>query len=263
MHAVIRANGGETLRVLSWNTDGLNETRLGQRMEKLCLEILIGGDLAGALAGEPTPPMPDVVALQEVVRVAQRGYFAPHFGAAGFTLWPDGPPGDGEYWELLAVRPPWIVERAERRPFADSPLGRACTVARLRRGESKRRVTVMTAHMESLRSGREPRLSQTREIDAWMRAERGPVVFAGDTNLRDREWAEVKGELALRDAFVEAGEPASARFTWRPDEESRGFRFDRLCLAGGLRTVSFRSRSCPRGSDHEGVEATLGFDGSA
>ncbi len=242
-----------SLRVLSWNADGLNETQLGQRMEKLCLEILIGGDLAAAMAGRPTPPMPHVILLQEVVRIAQRGYFTPHFRSAGYTLWPDGPPGESDHYELIAVRAPWRIEEVERKPFDYSPLGRAVTIARLS-DDAGRRVSVLTAHFESLRSGHEPRLDQCREVDALMEAE-GRAVFAGDTNLRDSEWAAVENEMHVRDAFVEAGSKREARYTWRPEESSRGFRFDRIWLTGALEVRDFRLRSSPRASDHEGVEA--------
>lgn len=246
-----------TLRALTWNVEGLNESRLGQRMEKICLEILVGGDLAAAVAGAPTPPMPHVVALQEVVRVAHRGYFAPHFGAAGYTVWPENPPGDSEYYELLAVRPPWQLTQCERQPFDVSPLGRTCTRATIRHSGSERTVTVLTAHLESLRSGHEPRLAQVAQIDAWMRGAEGPAVFAGDTNLRDAEWDVVAPELALRDAFEEAGAPTRSRVTWRPPEGEGGFRFDRVWLAGPIRVRAFGLRHCPRSTDHEGVEVSL------
>ncbi len=243
-----------SLRVLTWNAEGLNETQLGQRTERLCLEILIGGDLAAAMAGKPTPPMPHVIALQEVVRIAHRGYFAPHFGSAGYTLWPDGPPGESDHYELISERPPWRIEHVERRPFEDSPLGRACTIARLVHADSGERVTFMTAHLESLKSGREPRIAQCLDIDRWMRGEER-AVFAGDTNLRESEWEIVRDEVSMRDAFVEAGSPPSARVTWRPEDDARGFRFDRIWFAGALGVRDFRRRSCARASDHDGVEA--------
>lgn len=244
------------LRVLTWNAEGLNETQLGQRMEKLCLEILIGGDLAAAIAGRPTPPMPHVVALQEVVTIAHRGYFAPHFGSAGYALWPDGPPGDSECYEVIAARPPWRIEDVERRPFTESPLGRACTIARLA-GGSGERVAFFTAHLESLRSGHDARIAQTCEIDRWMREEGCAAVFAGDTNLRETEWSSLAKSVAFRDAFVEAGSPPSAQVTWRPEDGERGFRFDRIWLSGALEVREFRRRSCARASDHDGVEALL------
>ncbi|HJL17984.1 MAG TPA: endonuclease/exonuclease/phosphatase family protein [Sandaracinaceae bacterium LLY-WYZ-13_1] len=247
------------LDLVTWNVDGLNESRLGQRMERLCLEILVGGDLKAALAGAPTPPMPHVVALQEVVHVAYRGYFAPHFAAAGYRLWPTRAPAESEYWELLAVRPPWTLVHAERRPFAHSPLGRAGTVAELVHGASGARATVITGHLESLRSGAEARVDQAREIAGWLREADGPAVFAGDTNLRERE-ARTLAEPP-RDAFVEAGSPATERDTWHPDAEEGGpgFRFDRVWLAGPIHVRRLRLRRS-RASDHHGVEVRLAID---
>jgi tyrosyl-DNA phosphodiesterase 2 len=251
------SDADRSLRVLTWNVDGLNESRLGQRMETICLEILIGGDLHAALEGARTPPMPDVVALQEVVRVAHRGYFAPHFSAAGFSLWPAEAPDDREHYELIAVRPPWVLEHCERRPLEPSPLGRACTVATLRHGASGRRLTALTAHLESLRSGREARLAQVAQIEAWMREAGTPAVFAGDTNLRDAEWRALAPERSPRDAFEELGSPPDARATWWPEEDARGFRFDRVWLAGPVRARTLSLRHRPRASDHDAVEVCL------
>ncbi|MDQ3038074.1 MAG: hypothetical protein M3Y87_37120 [Myxococcota bacterium] len=249
------------LRVLTWNVDGLSESQLGERMETLCLEITIGGDLEAAAAGRPTPPMPHVIALQEVVRVAHLAYFAPHLSAAGFSLWPGGPPEGREYYEVLAVRAPWALERCERRPFADSPLARAGTIATLRHAESEQRLVVITGHLESLRSGSDARLAQAREIASWMAAEPSPAIFAGDTNLRDAEWKSIEPELGLRDAFVELGSPKACRATWYPEDDRRtGFRFDRMWLCGSVSAQSMRLRRCRGSSDHAGVETALRLD---
>jgi hypothetical protein len=267
----VQTGPARELRVLTWNVDGLNESQLGQRTERLCLEMLVGGDLARAAAGAPMPPMPHVLALQEVVRVAHRAYLAPHLAAAGFTLWPPAPLEEREHYELIAVRPPWRLERCERRPLSDSPLARECTLATLRHdapgdvpgdapgggAASAAPVTVMTAHMESLRSGSGSRLAQAREIAAWMRAADGPAIFAGDTNLRDTEWESLEGALGVRDAFLELGAPASARVTWRPEHGGGGFRFDRVWLAGRVTPRSIALRRSPRDSDHAGVEVAL------
>ena len=245
------------LRILTWNVDGLNETQLGERTERLCLEILVGGDLARAAAGAALPPMPHVIALQEVVRVSHRAVLGPHLSAAGYALWP-GAPLDREHYELLAVRAPWTIERCERRPFADSPLARAGTIATLRHAGSDDTVTVITAHLESLRNGSGPRLAQSREIAGWMLDAGGPALFAGDTNLREAEWQELEGELGVRDVFLELGSPSAARVTWRPENDRRaGFRFDRVWTAGALEARSMRLRSSPRNSDHAGVEVLL------
>lgn len=250
--------GHDELRLLTWNVDGLNESQLGERMERLCLEIMIGGDLRRAVAGAPTAPMPHVIALQEVVRVAHRAYFAPHLGAAGFTLWPEAPVDGREHYELVAVRAPWVLERCERRPFTESPLARAGTLATIRHAVSGRRALVITGHLESLRSGHEARLAQAREIAGWMREADLPAVFAGDTNLREAEWQELEPSLGVRDVFVALGAPKRARVTWRPEGEMRaGFRFDRVWTTGALEARELRLRSVPRASDHAGVEALL------
>lgn len=242
----------EPLRVLTWNVDGLNTTRLGARMEKICLEILIGGDLRAAMEGRPVPPPPHVVALQEVVHIAQRGYFAKHFAAAGFSFYPEDRPGISEYWEMIAVRAPWRIVHAERAPFDYSPLGRALTRLELAH-EDGREITVLTAHMESLRSGHGPRLAQAAEIDAAMKGR--DAVFMGDTNLRESETRELS--LSLRDAFEELGRPKRAAHTWWPEESDRGFRFDRVWLSGALRATALKTRRRTKLSDHAALEATL------
>lgn len=249
----------DELRLLTWNVDGLNESQLGERMERLCLEIMIGGDLARAAAGHATAPMPHVLLLQEVVRVAHRAYFGPHLGAAGFTVWPDAPIPDREHYELVAVRAPWILENCERRPFTESPLARAGTLATIRHASSGRRALVITGHLESLRSGHDARLAQAREIAGWMREAGLPAAFAGDTNLREAEWQALEPELAdLRDAFVALGSPKRARVTWRPEGEARaGFRFDRVWTTGSIEPREMKLRSVPRASDHAGVEVAL------
>lgn len=246
------------LRVLTWNVNGLDETQLGERTERLCLEILVGGDLARAAAGAPLAPMPHVLALQEVVRVSHRAVLAPHLAAAGYALWPEAPLPDREHYEMLAVRAPWTIERCERRPFGESPLARAGTIATLRRAGAEERLTVITGHLESLRNGSDARIAQAREIAGWLRDAGGPAVFAGDTNLRDAEWQAVEHELGVRDVFVALGSPKTARVTWRPENDRRaGFRFDRVWIAGALEARGIRLRSSPRNSDHAGVEAVL------
>ena len=247
------------MRLLTWNVEGLNETRLGQRMEKLCLAMLVGIDLREALAGAPTPPMPDVIALQEVVRVGHIGYFAPHLQAAGFRLWPPEPL-ERTHYELIAVRAPWRIDRAERRPFRESPLRREATIATLAHEGGGAGVTVVTAHLESLRGGKPARVAQLREIDAWLRAIPGPAVFAGDTNLRDAEWYEAAADLALRDAFLEAGSPPAARVTWR-GAKGGAARFDRVLIGPTVEVRDLRLRAS-RASDHDGVEVVLGWPGA-
>src|SRR5690606_11792580 len=148
--------------------------------------------------------------------------------------------------------------RCERRPFAESPLARAGTLATLRHAVSGRRLLVITGHLDSLRSGHDARLAQAREIAGWMREAEVPAVFAGDTNLRDAEWQELEPAVAVRDAFEALGSRRRSRVTWRPEGEARaGYRFDRVWTTGAIEARELRLRSVARASDHAGVEVVL------
>lgn len=247
------------LRLLSWNVNGLEPARLDTRMEKLCLEILLGVDLRDALAGEARP-MPDVVCLQEVVRRTHLTKIRPHFRAAGFALYPEAPARDEGEYLLMAVRPPWRFDAVETHDLEDSPLGRRRIEATIvhRSGE---RARVLTAHLESLRSGSDSRVAQCIELGSRMRASTEPCIFAGDTNLSDAEWSRARERGAdMMDAFDLAGEPRAHRHTWWPSESKRGFRFDRVWLdARRDWTVELSTRRRPALSDHAAIEVLVSW----
>lgn len=248
------------LRVLTWNLNGLDTTRLDERMERACMELVLGMDLRDAMAGRPSPPTPDVLCLQEVVRRAHLAKLRPHLAAAGFTLHPDTPPReDGEY-VLIAVRAPIRVLEERYTRFEESPLARGWLELVIEReGE---RARVLTAHMESLRSGKDARVAQALEIDARLRASEVPAVFAGDTNLREDEVERAVEEgFASKDAFVEAKRPRAHRETWWPEHGERGLRFDRIWLdpKSAFAVDAFRTRRRAALSDHAAVEARLVF----
>lgn len=249
------------LRVLTWNLQGLESTRLDTRMEALSSDLVLGVPLREALAGAPPRPMPNVLCLQEVVRRAHTSKLRPHLGAAGFVLFPEKPPPEVEEYSLIAVRPPWRIVDAVSTPFSESPLARRYLEARIERADGAR-VRVLTAHMESLRSGGDARVAQVEELDARLHQDDTPGLFAGDTNLRDREWkSAVSAGVKLVDAFDLAGAPAEHRHTWWPEESERGFRFDRVWLSSTTdwRVRELRTRRRPTLSDHAGLEVELGW----
>ena len=194
-------------------------------MEKLCVEIFLGGDLRAALEGRSLPPMPEVILFQEMTRHAH-GALKQHLRAAGFTAWPAEPLENREDYLLVAARPPWSLTSCEWRPFSNSPLRRGCLVAEL---DGPTRCRVLTGHMESLRSGSDSRIDQAREIDEWLH-ESTPAIFGGDTNLRQREWAQIQKGFRSRDAFVVAGRPKAHAATWWPESGPPGYRFDRIWM---------------------------------
>ena len=241
------------MRALSWNIDGTDHRRIGARIERLCVEIFLGGDLRSAMAGAALPAMPHVLAFQEVTRHAHSALRG-HLRAAGFQMWPPQPLEDREDYLLLAVRPPYRLGRCEFRPFTVSALRRGCLVADL---DGPRPCRFLTGHLESLRSGREARLAQAREVDGWLQ-EATPAVFGGDTNLRQGEWAVLRTGFRAQDAFHRVGEPRAHAATWWPRPGLPGYRFDRFWLTEEWRVASFRTRRALGASDHAGIEVDLG-----
>ena len=256
--------GAGVLRVLTWNLAGLDSTRLLQRAEAACIELVLGQDVRAAAAGERGLPAPDVIAMQEVVRGMHLGVLEPHLTAAGYVLHPAEPVrAEGEY-SLLAVRPPWAITDARREVFEYSPLGRhrlAITIEQPTTG-APQRIHVMTGHFDSLRSGADARRAQAEEIDAHLAQADAPAVFLGDTNLREREWTAVRDELQLVDVFALAGSPSQHAATWWPPRDRgapRGYRFDRIWVdeRHPWRVEQLRTRRRPKISDHAALEALL------
>ncbi len=245
-----------SLHLLSWNLNGLDMDHLGSRTEMACLEIVLGVTLQEAMAGKPSPPLPEVLCLQEVVRQAHLGNLAPHLKAAGFVLYPEQPAKDDSEYSMIAVRAPWKIVEAKTVRFEYTPLARDYLEAELEH-TSGARVRVFTAHMESLKSGAEARLEQMLEIDGRLHADATvPAVFAGDTNLRKSERAK---DFKAGDAYMLAGEPRQYQHTWWPTDSRRGFRFDQVWLdtQRSWQVGQFRTRHRPKISDHAALEAYL------
>lgn len=252
---------GRGLHILTWNINGLETRRLDSRMEKVAMELVLGMDLKDALAGKPGPPTPEVVCLQEVVRRAHVSKLRPHLSAAGFALYPEEPPRDEGEYTLIGVRAPWRLEDVAFTRFEESPLGRGWLEARLA-DEAGRSVRVLTAHMESLRSGADARVAQALELDARMHDGSDPAIFAGDTNLRAAEWSRAKaGGLRAADVFELAGAPARYRDTWWPEESTRGYRFDRIWVDDehAYHVDALRTRRRSNLSDHAPLEVRLSW----
>ncbi len=225
------------------------------------MEIFLGGDLGAAMSGAAPPPLPDVLAFQEMTRLAW-GYARHHLGAAGFHCYPDTPP-DREDYTLLAVRPPWRLADVSYRAFTDGGLRRGCLSGTLHRDDL--RVRMLSGHMESLRSGAEARLGQAREIDGWLHESSAPAFFVGDTNLRDTEWKVLRPTVRALDAYELMGRPPSGRVTWW-SPRGHGFRFDRAWLSAEgqtphLRPLSMKLRRAGKASDHAGLELALALPG--
>jgi endonuclease/exonuclease/phosphatase family metal-dependent hydrolase len=247
------------LELVTWNTDGLDSRGLDPRAEALCLEVLF------------RPRHPDVVCLQEVVPRTFLAHFGPHFGHAGYRPFPAKPPESVNYYDLVLVKAPLELVGGTREPFQTSQMGRALTSVIARSGTEE--LAVMTSHLESLREGSVERRLQVAEVARRLAHSERPILYAGDTNLRDSE-LEALPDTPL-DAWLLAGSPAATRYTWdakvNPNIRSRGgtgsgprsMRFDRVFLGGPVgwhvRSFTLLGKTAVEGteglwpSDHQGV----------
>ena len=245
------------LDLLTWNVDGLDERHLDLRSEAACLEVLLQAT------------HPHVVCLQEVVARTFHAHFVPHFRHAGFRPFPARPPENANYFDVVFVREPLVIEDAQREPFPTSRLGRVLTTLRISGGD--RTLVAMTAHLESLREGSEERKRQLAEVVHRLRHPETLALFAGDTNLRD---AETEGLLDdIGDAWTMMGSPAELRHTWDPKTTPnirggkgwKALRFDRVLLSAGWKVTALAlvGRSPVEGadglwpSDHAGLRVSL------
>ena len=241
-----------SLRLISWNLDGLDARHIDLRTEAACQIIL--------------ERAPDVVFLQEVVERSFFAHLRPWMQGVGYRASPPQLTKRSRYGCIMFTRPPLTVLEARREPFTASQMGRSLLHTTVR--WEGRELLLLTAHLESLREGRPERVQQLDVVRAALGAHAGPAVFAGDTNLRD---SEVAGK-EIRDAWSELGGPRQCRYTFDafaiPNKKGRTrARYDRVFLSAhpgwrstemsllGMASVPGAGGLFP--SDHAGIEVLL------
>jgi endonuclease/exonuclease/phosphatase family metal-dependent hydrolase len=236
------------LRVLTWNLAGLSETLLDERTEAACFAML--------LRDHP----PDVVLLQEVVRRSWHGHLRHHFRAAGYTPVPADPTATPHAYFAVAFAGPRIAIENSGVRALPTHMGRHLVWIDGRC--DGRPVRLLTAHLESLASGRRERRMQLQEIADTLRSAEGAALFAGDTNLRDAELAGI--DLSgVDDAWEVLGRPAEMAATWTHPEGKARARYDRFYLRGlsveSMEIVGERPFGAgrERPSDHVGVQVSV------
>lgn len=180
----------------------------------------------------------------------------PHLQAGGYTVVPTDCPGR-QTFEVIAVREPYRIVTHTEVPLTDSVFGRVLHLADLVGPLGD--VRVATSHFDSGTEARHTREAQLRQVIAAL-GERG--VFGGDANFRKAEWLDLKGTVAVVDAWEAVGEPAATRYTWFM--ETMKARFDRVWVGSGIRATSMTpvgDRTIAgigaRASDHIGLLVTL------
>jgi len=206
------------MNLVSWNLNGLEDSHLDVRTEAAMFQILLGAPIEKAVVEGFKPNTPDVILLQEVVERSYHAHVVPHLKAAGFAVFPPEIP-ERSYFEVVAIRKTETESTlgANYESFEYSEQSRGLTTFEYQG------VTIMTAHMESMKPGKHMRVEQAKTILEKMHKS-GPCIFAGDTNLRKAEWESLDHGKVI-DAWTASGSVETQRMTWF--YENYKSRFDR------------------------------------
>jgi endonuclease/exonuclease/phosphatase family metal-dependent hydrolase len=241
--------------VLTWNLNGLDDTKLDERTEAAVFISVTGYTVRQLANGKKPHHAPDVLMFQEVTERTFEAHLNTHLPRGGYTLYPATPP-ERETFEVIAVRKPAQIIRAQTVPLERSLYGRNLTIVDVDGVPGMTApIRLLTAHFDSGVEEGPVRVAAAKQVAAAMN-ERS--LFAGDTNMRNAEWDQVADGLGLVDAWEAVGSPDDLKRTWRMFE--RGARFDRIWLGAGLHAVDIHGlgtkplSGLPQGpSDHIGL----------
>lgn len=194
------------MNLVTWNLNGLEDDNIDIRTETAMFQLLLGMPIEkAAITPNFKPNIPDIVVLQEVVPYTFHTHITPHLKAAGFTIFPEQP-SERSYFEVIAVRHP-IVE-SHYSTFSYTQQGRGLSTL------SINKLTILTAHLESQKAGSSMRVDQAENILTIMNKHKGAIIFAGDTNLRNSEWEDLKPKQ-VKDAWETTGSAKKHKTTWQ------------------------------------------------
>lgn len=245
------------IKLLSWNVEGLRDQDIDMRSEAIVFRSVLGMPLEAVdeESGDESSP-PDFMFFQEVTDRMLQAHFGPHLTKMGFTVFPQAS-ASRSYFEVMAVRQPWKVISAEVSPFTTTEMGRELLTAEV---EGPIPLKLMTSHLESLREGKVARLAQMDELHRALVGD-GLSIFAGDTNLREKEWQKLKkGSFSGTDAFEAFGSPKEAKSTWRTRDHKIKARYDRMWTSKQVGIESFNTSFYDELSDHAAVEVEFSVE---
>ena len=243
------------MQLVSWNLNGLEDRHIDERTEAAMFQILLGVPLEKALVENFKPNTPDIILLQEVVERSYHAHVLPHLKAAGFSIYPQKI-SERSYFEVMATRLPVINYSQEKFEYSDQ--GRELSILELAKNDKK--LTIMTAHMESMKPGSSMRTAQAKRILEKMNQSDTPCVFAGDTNLRESEWESLE-PLNVKDAWESTGSLKKHKTTWQ--REKYKARYDRVwsCNLDVTEFTTFGYNKIPSikepSSDHRAIRLSF------
>ncbi len=205
------------MQLVTWNLNGLEDRHIDERTEAAMFQMLLGVPLEKAMIENFKPNTPDIIVLQEVVERSYHAHVLPHLKAAGFSIYPQEI-SERSYFEVIATRLP--VSSYNKVKFESTEQGRELSILQL-----ENKLTIMTAHMESMKPGSSMRVEQAKFILGEMNKLSTPSIFAGDTNLRTSEWESLDIKDII-DAWEATGSIKKYKTTWQ--REKYQVRYDRV-----------------------------------
>lgn len=158
---------------------------------------------------------PDVIFFQEVTHVTMAELIKT-LGRRGYDVATRNKIQLPDYFVATATRKNAV--RVIRRKVVDFPKSRMDRWFFITEAEFKRRrINLINSHLESLSESSEERKNQLLRVfrDMQFSNEDVPVVFAGDTNIRDSEIFSMGGlPNEIKDVWEVLGKPKDCAFTW-------------------------------------------------
>ena len=231
---------GDTLKLLSWNIDGLDEGDLKERTEYACQVILL--------------KRPHIVFLQEVVDASWGPVIVSKLSRCYSCYCAPSPP-QHYYNAILVLKDASLVSIAESGLIVHdfrSRMGRH--LLQLSIQFSGVEVTVMTSHLESLKDHGEERVRQLKiafEKMAELQKAGKISLFGGDLNIREAELKKAKVPEKIIDVWEACGKQKEHQYSWDLTENDNlhwphpyrpKARYDRVYLSpgdGALQPMNF------------------------
>lgn len=248
---------GSSLRLLSWNIDGLDGRNLEERITAVYQTILL--------------KQPDVVYLQEVIQPTL-AILQKKLKSKYHCLAPASPPAHYFVAILVKQQPHSVPGSLSSETYPGTRMGRQLVQVPLSyHGVS---LLLMTSHLESMKDyARERKTQLQTAFDIMVENQKDKVcIFGGDLNVREAEVKSVKVPKGVVDVWEACGADPNTRYTWdvkNNDNLDWSFpnrpqaRYDRIYISpadGKLRPIRFeltgqdRLDDCGRfPSDHWGL----------
>lgn len=230
---------GSMFSFITWNIDGLDLNSLQERARGVCSYLALYN--------------PDVVFLQEVI--------PPYYSylkkrARSYEIITGHE--EGYFTAIMLKKSRVKLKSQEIIPFPSTKMMRnlLCVHVSLSGNE----LCLMTSHLESTRGHAEERMNQLKLVLQKIQEapESATVIFAGDTNLRDKEVTKCGGlPNNILDVWEFLGKPEHCQYTWDTQMNSNlgipatcKLRFDRIFF----RAAAEEGHIIPRSLDLLGLE---------